>query len=878
MGVAEPDAPKGLAPKETSHPGNEGAASAAPSPSVSVPLFEDMADLGLGDLTSTHGPSGKVHDPITQVRPARQGSSRGRSSLTAIEAQRALSKAGVQVTRKVAVADTPSNWKVGLRQNENELFCPEERVLLHTPPSPVPVAVVGEFAHVQDADMLELLHGLAKRGFVTLNDRGDLVSITAKGEAVASSRLTEPDESAAAYAGHARIYAANVAVLAGGMDAKAYAQTILDVVGRGTDEGRKVALIGVSGMAASELVTRLEAGVNRPLYLQEVADHLRFSLRPEIRMEAEPYLVMLADAQIVSNHFENLSGAADPVAYATSVEAYREAANRPLSIGTLKRLSMSSLRALDDLGEASGRRAAEIASAVLGALQGGAEGAKIRGIAQLSAVLSPTLAVHAAANADEASLKAFVERLQMSRDATSDLLSMMTRPMLREMGGDERATSDRLLAMASYLGHDFNDAEQRVIMENIESVALHDGAYRTYIQQLVAEGIHDTHLRPGILLDAAGNFASQGAEKAMQEGDSPKAEANIRIMAMLANGATVGDLERACYAAHAISTNGLETEAQKDLAKVIEASLRATLVTVAGRAPSHRDRDEYLAALAEAYPRPGQYLTALRQALVGAGSIEEQAPYAATFAQMNLDAFVASTGLDGLRDIITVQALELAKQKSQSPKGGLEDGSDSMSVTEAFQGWDGAGLADLQGKAKGTPAMTSEGTGKRRLSKEEKSLSAFLAHLAAMKVEAQEDTPGPFARLGQGAMLVFQSPEGVDGEPSQAYGKEQIVRLLRQAKRLDQRTELVVASVSVDGKWGTILPMQNADIERLVKAATAVNSRSCQVVLIGSTVDVARAKAVRQAFLDRKLSVATMVISDEQAASVFAEATHEDKP
>lgn len=837
---------------------------------VSRPLFEDEAgvDLGLGDLTVAHVAIPKTSENI--VSGSQQGGAPARrtSTLTALEAQRALGREGIQVGRKIPVQDPPSDWKVGVRENGGELFSAAERLLLHAPTHPVPVEVAGEYAFVSKEAIPAILEDLQGRGFISTD--GKTLEITSKGEAVISSRLTEPDETAATFAGHARIFAANAAMLTGGMDAKAYAQTILDVVGRGTDEGRKVALIGVAATAASELVTRLEQGVNRPLLLPEVANHLRFSLRPDVRPEAEPYLTMLADAQIVSNHFSRLSEAAsteDLVALVSSPGTYSEAANRPLSAGTMKRLSMLSLRALADVDEANGPNAAQIASAVLSAV-GGPENAKVRSLGQLSMVLSPTVAIHAAAHCGNADLKALTERLQMSKDATSDLLSMMSRPMLYEMGGNQARTVKRLSGMARQLGHELSEAEERVVAENVESVALHDGAYKSYIAQLVAEGIGDPHLRPTILLEAAGHFASRNAELALKDGEQPRAEANIRIMAMLANGATVGDLERAYFASHRLAEHASETMEQRELAKVIAASLRATLIAAAGRSPNSADRDEYLASLAEAYPQPGQELAALRQAMVGVGSIEEQAPMASTFAQANLEAFVSETGLLNLRDIITIQALELAKRKHRVDGGAPSDG-DPTEVETSLE----AKAQPVSKKAKVKKASKGE-----PLNADEASLASVFAALAAIKKDAHEVAPGFLPQMGTGTMFVFEQPKGVEGEPATTFSKEQVVSWLRKSRALDPETEILAVVSAPLTSWGLFVPYLNVDKERLAEVVAAVNPHSCQVVYLGSTVDVAQAKAVRQALLDRNLSVTSMVLTDEQAAEVFLEAADATEP
>lgn len=839
--------PQGVSPlnaQKPSAPETAMTASGAQLPSAGEEVFVGL-DLGFGDLMSGYEPVAKSAEV-----PAAQKPKRSVNPHTALEAKRALALAGIETGRKIHIATPPDGWTVGLRGNQGELFCPSERFLLHTPTSHVPVAVVGEFANLPETDIPEVLKDLTQRGLI--EQAGRMVKTTSKGEAVAASRLTEADETAATYAGHARLFAANTAMLTGGMEAREYAQTILDVVGRGTDEGRRLALVGVAALAASELVTRLEQGVARPEYLPEVVNHLRFSLRPEARPEAEPYLVMLRDAQVISDHFKRVAekAPAEMVAWVVNPDAYRDAANRSLGHGTLKRLSMVSWRALEEMGEATGQRGVEIATAVLRGVSGKDE-ASVRSVGQLSSVLSPTIVVKAIAEQD--SWERMTGLMAMSRSATKDLLSMLSRPLLYEMGGHQPQTMEKLCRFARQLGHELTPSETRAVKENVESIALHDGAYASYIAQLVAEGIDDPYLRPRVILEAAGHFAERNAEMALINKDQTRAEANIRIMAMLANGASVGDLERAYYAAYGLSEHPLETEEQRELAKVVAESLRATLVAVAGRSPNSDDGDDFLDSLYDAYAdQPSQQVTVLRQILVGYGSVEEQPPYPSTFAQANLEAFVERTGLGDLRGIITLQALELAQRKQRREV-------ERRTVT-------------IEGnRAADAPKATRQA----KVEKEDQevvSLSAALANLMHLRESSGE--PGILPFSGKGAMLVSEGP----ASPDSTYTEDQIVHWLRRGKSLDPNTEIVVVASLRGTKIGMFMPFVGIEVDRLAEIAQSTNPGACQVVYLGTAVDIAQAKVVRQALLERNLSVTATVIPDESISGCFRETQHVASP
>jgi|GEM_PF-5658840 len=778
-----------------------------------------------------------------------------------LSAHRRLEDAGIHPINLVKTAPPPAAWKVGIQANDGSLYCPTERILLYTPDVAVPSGIVAEYAQVTPSELERGMAELVERGYLEVTRENAAIRSTPLGCAVVMYRLTEPDEASCTQAGHARLFAANMAMTVGEWDGVRYAQNILDIVGRGQDEGRKSSLIALTSVAARELVTRLEPGMGHPIHLDAVADHLRWALPKKHRAEVEEYLVALRDAQCIANLAGRLEAADSdhlPLV-ATDPGTYADMANRPLSQGTYKRMATVTLRTLEDAGQATPDMAARVGSAVLQAGKGALEdkAGAVHNLRQLSEVLPPTLVIRAASASPEA-LRAFGGHFRMDHDQATYLLHQMGHPVLVEAAGDvprlmqelsvlpeqsrkrgemarhlvkeEMAQRQRamgqMVALSEALGHPMpvGSPDYEALEESLASIQATDRCYHTLVRSLVRAGVESSDQRDDLLTHLAVQIASNDAVNGV---DPYKNEATLRVLGLLANGATAGDLERACYAAHGIAEHPLEIPEQKLLARGIEATTRTILIAAAGRVPNADERNRYLQSIEAAHgPAQGMVLQALRRGVSGQGVTEEQAPdgYAYTFAQANLASFVAATTVQDLQGIVTMQALELAGQK----------------------------LRNAHQQADPPPPEVKPSLG----------------------LEAPNQPSLRNFDLGRGAMIAF-IPKGEE------WDSKAILACLAKANKFPD-TNLVVLGAKRNEALhvATLVPLDtNQEEEDLITRSVAgtmklMDQGSCQLVKLGTRVDQEMAEVMRKRLREAGVTYRVIHVPDDAIAQAIAETSH----
>lgn len=577
----------------------------------------------------------------------------------ALQAAGRLREMGLTLHSEVRSASLDAAWQWAP-------MCAEEHALAHLAAGPVQLEDLHRALQAPRKEITSLIGALEAKGLVELGHGA--ARATANGSAVIASRLVELEADQAVALGAAQMFGAGLALQAGGLDHKGYAQALLNLVNRGGDPERRLSLLFVASVAAEEAAANLEPGANRPQGLDDLADYLRWTLPPALRPLAEEPLQRLHGAQAISDHWAALQEAraqgSDALrALVGRAESYAEAEG-VYTLPTLRGKTALSLQAIEDAGLSSPMEAARIARAALSGAAGlGApEGAwDPISLDQAMAVMNPLVAAKAVLSQDAA--RAAFHGLQASRAEALALAYQLVRPVLAAR--DYRSTDAHadLVHLMAELGHPLGERDQEHLRDAIHAAARVDGGMAEMLGPLrLARTTAERqeafrHLALSIASSEAARMEEQEAVGGAVEPE--RFGAALHALSLISHGADVADLQRVHHAASLLAVHPAADEDLRAEAERVSATTRTLLVAVAGLVPTAQARAELAGELGRRDLAVPELVNALRAITRGEDlRVKASIPWPDTFADASLTAFAEAARLGELREAFTLSMVD----------------------------------------------------------------------------------------------------------------------------------------------------------------------------------------------------------------------------